>query len=148
MTKELKAHDPSEFRLEDQIGFKLRRANQRYLTLFSQHMAELTPTQLAVLFKLREKGHLSQNYLGRLVAIDAASTKTVVDRLRVKALIVSAPSQTDRRMLVIALTETGRHAADRGAEQARILAHEAFSHLTTREAAKLSALLDKFCASP
>ena len=75
---------PAEARytLEEQIGFKLRLANQKHLEIFNRQMPDITPTQFAVLAKLRDEICISQNHLGRLVGMDAATTKGVVDRLR------------------------------------------------------------------
>jgi DNA-binding MarR family transcriptional regulator len=100
--------EQSEYRLEDQIGFKLRLANQKHLDVFSRLMPEVTPTQFAVLAKLSETGNISQNHLGRLVKMDAATTKGVIDRLKKKGFVLSTPSQTDLRRLEISLTEDGR----------------------------------------
>ena len=63
------------YRLEEQIGFKLRVANQKHLEIFAHEMPDLTPRQFAVLARLTEDGPLSQNHLGRQVAMDAATTK-------------------------------------------------------------------------
>ena len=60
--------------LDDQVGFVLRQAQQRHTTIFATEMIEgLTPTQWAALAKLRECGPCSQNHLGRLTAMDAAT---------------------------------------------------------------------------
>ena len=60
---------PGGYRLEDQVGFHLRRAGQRHAAIFSAHMGEeLTPTRWAALVKLSEHGALSQNLLGRETA--------------------------------------------------------------------------------
>ena len=68
--------------LDDQVGFVLRQAQQRHTTIFAAEMIEgLTPTQWAALAKLREVGDCSQNHLGRLTAMDAATIKGVIDRL-------------------------------------------------------------------
>lgn len=131
------------YRLEDQIGFKLRLANQRHLEIFSRHMPDVTPTQFAVLAKLRDAGRISQNQLGRLVGMDAATTKGVVDRLRKKGLIQSMPSDTDLRRLDIFLTEAGRQFTAEAVEQARRISEETLAKLTPRETARLIALLDK-----
>ena len=69
-------NDDAPYRLEDQIGFKLRLANQRHLEIFSSRMPDLTPRQFAVLAKLNDEGTLSQNHLGRLVAMDAVTCTT------------------------------------------------------------------------
>ena len=72
----------SEYRLDDQVGFLLRVAMQRHTSIFMSRIVKgLTQTQFAALAKLREVGPCSQNQLGRLIYLDAATTKGVVDRL-------------------------------------------------------------------
>ena len=131
------------YRLEEQIGFKLRIANQKHLEIFSRRMPEVTPTQFAVLAKLRDEGTISQNQLGRLVGMDAATTKGVVDRLRGKGFVQSAPSRTDMRRLEISLTEAGAAFTDEAVEIAERITAETLSRLTRREAERLVKLLDK-----
>lgn len=131
------------YRLEDQIGFKLRLANQKHLEVFARMMPDITPTQFAVLAKLAEVGTLSQNHLGRMVGMDAATTKGVVDRLRKKGLASSAPSRTDMRRLEISLTDAGRAYAARAMQTAAEISAATASNLTPRELERLLALLDK-----
>ncbi|SDO12519.1 DNA-binding transcriptional regulator, MarR family [Lutimaribacter pacificus] len=132
-----------DYRLEDQIGFKLRLANQKHLELFARMMPEVTPTQFAILSRLRDSGPISQNHLGRLVGLDAATTKGVVDRLKVKNLVTSAKSPTDMRRLVISLTDEGRRFADRAVVTAAEISRATAANLTPRELDRLLALLDK-----
>lgn len=131
------------YRLEDQIGFKLRLANQRHLEIFNRRMPDITPTQFAVLAKLRDETQISQNQLGRLVGMDAATTKGVVDRLRKKGLVQSAPSDTDMRRLEISLTDEGGAVATQAIAIARDISTETVGNLTPREVERLLALLDK-----
>lgn len=134
---------PVQYQLEDQIGFKLRLANQRHLEIFNQRMPDITPTQFAALAKLLEEGRLSQNHLGRLVGMDAATTKGVVDRLRKKGLVQSAPSETDMRRLEISLTDQGRSLTVKAVSTALEISAQTVSNLTPREVDRLLALLDK-----
>ena len=131
------------YRLEDQIGFKLRLANQRHLEIFAGEMPDLTPRQFAVLAKLADEGTLSQNHLGRLVAMDAATTKGVVERLARKGFIVTTPSPTDRRRLEISLTEAGRAFLAEAVPVAARISDRTTKNLTPRELDRLLALLDK-----
>jgi DNA-binding MarR family transcriptional regulator len=133
----------SGYRLDDQIGFKLRVANQKHLEIFSAAMPDLTPRQFAVLAKLLEQGTLSQNHLGRQVAMDAATTKGVVERLLRKGYVTSTPSEADRRRLDIALTATGKAAALAAIGVARTISDRTARNLTDRELQRLLALLDK-----
>lgn len=93
--------------LEDQVGFRLRLANQRHLEIFAATIPDVTPTQFATLVKLRELGVLSQNHLGRLVAMDAATTNGVIKRLRDKGLVQTKSSTNDLRRLDVSLTDEG-----------------------------------------
>lgn len=97
-----------DYALDDQVGFLLRLAMQRHLSIFAARIPALTPTQFAVLAKLSELGPTSQNALGRATAMDAATMKGVADRLRDKGLVVAGPEDGDRRRLILSLTETGR----------------------------------------
>ena len=97
-----------EYRLDDAVGFLLRRANQRHLSVFGTLLPELTTTQLAAMARLAELGPMSQNQLGRLTAMDAATIKGVVGRLVTRRLVTTVPSEEDRRRLVVDLTPEGR----------------------------------------
>lgn len=133
----------NDYRLSDQIGFKLRVANQKHLEIFTAAMPDLTPRQFAVLAKLKEEGPLSQNHLGRQVAMDAATTKGVIERLLKKGYVVAAPSANDRRRLEISLTAEGAAAAIAAIGVARDISTRTLRNLTDREAQRLLALLDK-----
>jgi len=132
-----------EYRLEDQIGFRLRLANQKHLELFATLMPDATPTQFAILARLYRDGSLSQNHLGRRVGMDAATTKGVVDRLRSKGWVQSAPSKTDLRRLEISLTPQGKEFAQEAIEKARVISEQTTRNLSARETERLLALLNK-----
>lgn len=97
-----------EYVLEDQVGHLLRRAHQRASAIFQEHMAEsLTPQQYAALVKVRDFGSVSQNRLGRAVAMDPATSQGVVQRLVAKRLIQRADDPGDRRRSLLSLTPDG-----------------------------------------
>jgi DNA-binding MarR family transcriptional regulator len=95
------------YRLDDQIGYVLRRVTQRHLAIFAAAIPEVTTTQFAVLARLIESGPVSQNQLGRAAAMDAATIKGVVDRLTRLGLVTTAADPADRRRLTVALTDAG-----------------------------------------
>ena len=81
------AAEHGRYVLDEQVGFLLRVAMQRHTSIFTSRMIEaLTQTQFAALSKLHEVGPCSQNHLGRLIYLDAATIKGVVDRLGRAAL--------------------------------------------------------------
>ena len=84
--------ETASYVLDEQVGFILRQVSQRHATLFLEHMIEeLTPTQFAALAKLHERGPTSQNRLGRLTAMDAATIKGVIDRLILRGFTETQP---------------------------------------------------------
>ena len=94
-----------EYVLDDQVGYLLRLATQRHVAIFQKHSVEgLTPTQFSALVRIAEEGEVSQNRLGRLAAMDVATIKGVVDRLKAKGLVRSRPDPADRRRSNITLT--------------------------------------------
>jgi len=136
--------DDRQYKLDDQVGFLLRLANQRHALIFQDHTVEkLTPTQFSTLLRLAEMGHVSQNHLGRLAAMDIATTKGVVDRLKTKGLVRSEPDATDKRRSVISLTTAGKKLIAKLEAAGAAITDETLSPLNTREQATLIALLKK-----
>lgn len=100
--------DASTYRLDEQVGFLLRRAHQRHTAIFGDRMpAGLTPTQFSTLARLLENGPMSQNLLGRQIAVDAATIKGVVGRLVARDLVELRPDADDLRRLIVSLTDEG-----------------------------------------
>jgi len=99
----------SGYKLDQQVGYLLRLAIQRHSSLFQEVVPlGLTPTQFAALVKLAERGACSQNELGRHTAMDVATIKGVVERLRKKGLVEvnSDPNDKRRTMLSIPCSQT------------------------------------------
>jgi len=99
-----------DYILERQAGHLLRRAHQRHSLIFQEYIgdSQLTPLQFAALVKLRDLGEVSQNYLGRLTAMDAATMQGVIKRLAARGLIERRPDPNDRRRLILSLNKEGR----------------------------------------
>ena len=96
------------YRLEDQVGYLLRLASQRHSIIFQNRISkDLTPTQFSTLIRVAEKKKVSQNRLGRLAAIDIATIKGVVDRLKAKGLVQATADPGDKRRSIISLTDAG-----------------------------------------
>jgi DNA-binding MarR family transcriptional regulator len=134
----------SGYQLNEQVGFLLRIAMQRHTAIFMSRICHgLTQTQFAALAKLREVGPCSQNQLGRLIYLDAATTKGVVDRLKGRRFVTARPDSTDRRLRAIALTEAGREAADAAVKVARQITRQTLTPLTAAEQKTVVRLLKK-----
>lgn len=114
--------DPAGYVLEEQAGHLLRRAHQRHSAIFQATIGDdqLTPLQFAALMKLSDVGETSQNLLGRLTAMDAATMQGVIKRLSARGLIDRRPDDVDRRRLMLSLSNDGaklvRDLSERGAQ--------------------------------
>ena len=138
--------DRPDYRLDEQIGFILRQVVQRHAGIFTAGMeGEVTATQWAALAKLDERGPLSQNLLGRLVAMDAATVKGVIDRLSARGLTETRPDPTDRRRHLVALTSAGEATVRRLLRRAVRITQDTLAPLDGDERLALAALLAKLC---
>ncbi|MBV8751976.1 MAG: MarR family transcriptional regulator [Hyphomicrobiales bacterium] len=130
--------------LNEQVGFLLRVAMQRHTTIFTARMIEeLTQTQFAALAKLIEAGPCSQNHLGRLIYLDAATIKGVVDRLRARGLVATAGDANDRRRRAVTLTPAGRRITEAAIAVAAQITAQTLAPLSPPEQRAVTRLLKK-----
>lgn len=135
----------ADYRLDASAGHMLRRAHQRYQSLFQEHAngLGLTGPQFATLLRLSEMGRATQNHLGRLAAMDSATVQGVVRRLLARGLVHSTADPQDRRSRVLTITAEGA-ALLRAAQAAGRRANEAaLAPLTPAEGRQLLALLKR-----
>lgn len=131
------------YRLQDQVGFVLRKAHQRHVAIFASHIADLTPPQFAALARLHEVGETSQNQLGQMIAMDAATVKGVIDRLKSRGYVSLQKHDTDKRLLLVSLSAAGRDAVEELIPLARAITEETLEPLTAKETAQFLRLLGK-----
>ena len=130
--------------LDEQVGFLLRVAMQRHTAIFTGRMVEaLTQTQFAALAKLYEVGPCSQNHLGRLIYLDAATIKGVVDRLGLRGFLTALSDPKDRRRRAVALTERGRQVTEEAMMVAAGITAATLAPLTAEEQRVVASLLKK-----
>jgi MarR family transcriptional regulator, lower aerobic nicotinate degradation pathway regulator len=140
---EAETPEPDDYRLQEQIGFVLRKAHQRHVSIFASHIGDLTPPQFAALAKLHDIGETSQNQLGQLIAMDAATVKGVIDRLKARGLVALSKHEGDKRRLLVSLTSQGRDAVLSLIPKAQTITEETLAPLSSKEAASLLKLLAK-----
>lgn len=141
---ELELEAAPAYSVSSQVGFLLRKAQQRHVSIFAGHMGDdLTPMQFAVLAKLREAGPCSQNSLGRRTAMDVATIKGVVARLEERNLVGKLASHEDRRKLLIDLTPEGRAVLKRAVPRAIEISAMTLAPLGRDEQAMFMRLLAK-----
>jgi DNA-binding MarR family transcriptional regulator len=133
------------YALENQPSQMLRRAHQRATALFLSDIGpnSFTPPQFAALFKLYEQGSVSQNSLGRMIAMDAATMQGVVRRLHSRGLVNRTPDAIDRRRIQLSLTDAGQAAVEEALDKAQAVEREILAPLSAREQATLLRLLSR-----
>ena len=138
------AADPAGYLLDEQVGFLMRVAVQRHTSIFASRMIEsLTQTQFAALAKLHEVGPCSQNHLGRLIFLDAATIKGVVDRLGLRGFVTALNDPKDRRRRAVALTDLGREVTEQAMKVASEITTTTLAPLTAEEQRTVARLLKK-----
>lgn len=130
--------------LEEQVGHVLRRAHQRATAIFQGIMTDgLTPQQYAALVKIRDFGTVSQNRLGRAVAMDPATSQGVTQRLLAKKLIHRMADPEDRRRALLSLTPEGESLVARLIPLGATITEKTLTPLDAREREIFLALLRK-----
>jgi DNA-binding MarR family transcriptional regulator len=135
------------YRLEDAVGHLFRRAHQRGCAIFQSQIGDeqITTTQFAALVKLHDLGELSQNHLGRLTAMDPATTQGVIRRLLDRKLIVARSDPNDRRRTLLSLSESGAALIEELVTRAPSIAAAILEPLDPAEQATFLALLRRLC---
>ena len=139
------ANAPRPYRIEEQIGYLLRRAHQRASSIFQTTIGDpnITPTQYSSMVKLHEYTELSQNLLGRLVGMDKATMQGVVRRLRDRGLVDSRPDPGDARRTLLSLTLEGQKLVAKLLMNGTAVSRETLKPLTGVEQRHLLELLSK-----
>jgi DNA-binding MarR family transcriptional regulator len=139
------ARRAADYVLEAQVGYLLRCAHQRATETFNAVMAEfgVTPTQFAALAKLDDLAAVSQNQLGRLIAMDPATISGVIGRLTTRGYVQPSPDPKDARVVVLALTPAGKAAITAMKAVAADVSRKTLEPLTAAETAALVRALSK-----
>ena len=134
-----------QYRIEEQVGYLLRRAHQRASAIFQVSIGDpnITPTQYSSLVKLNEYTELSQNLLGRLVGMDKATMQGVVRRLKERGLVDSRPDPGDARRTLLSLTTEGQRLVNKLLINGPAVSRETMKPLSAQEQRQLLELLAK-----
>jgi DNA-binding MarR family transcriptional regulator len=128
-----------------QVGHLLRKAYQRHLAIFGELAAEtsLTSVQFVMLCTLETLGDCSQAELVRATAVDQATIRGVVDRLKARSLVLLKRDPDDRRKVVIGLTKKGSAMLQQMYPKARAITEATLENLNPAERIALNFLLQK-----
>jgi DNA-binding MarR family transcriptional regulator len=132
--------------LEDLMGYNLRRAHgvqkQRFATVFGP--LGIRPVTLSALGIVYENPGITQADLGKKLSIKRANMVPVMAELESRGLIARRPSDSDRRVHVVALTPAGQKLTLKLLDMHRRLEDDLARELGLRERDQLLQLLKRF----
>ena len=135
--------DNELYDFHDQIGHLLRRAYQRHTAIFQAAIpdTDLTAAQFVTLCALKEVQSCSLNDIVKMTAIDQATIRGVVERLRARSLIEVLHDPDDGRKLLVRLSRSGLALIDRTIPFATEVTEQTYGSLNAGERVALIFLL-------
>jgi len=132
-----------------QVGHLLRKAVQRHTAIFQQNVGDdqLTAIQFVTLCALRDRGRSSQAELVEATAIDQATIRGIINRLKARGLISLSPGKLDKRKVIASLTTEGQALLSRTIPRAQEISRLTMGKLNPAEQVAILYLLQKMNAS-
>lgn len=95
-----------------ELGYLLNKADQSINNELARLLKEagvtdITPGLGRILFALWQKDEINMNELAKETYLDRSTMTTMIDRLEKNGLVRRIPDPTDRRGILVKLTETG-----------------------------------------
>jgi DNA-binding MarR family transcriptional regulator len=136
-----------EYSFSTQIGHLLRRAYQRHTALFQQTIpdSQLTAAQFVAMCAIREFQSCSLSEIVKATAIDQATIRGIIERLRTRELIKISHDAKDGRKVVVSLSPAGEALVDQTIPFAQIITEDTFGNLNPAERVAILYLLRKMC---
>ncbi|KFD19188.1 MarR family winged helix-turn-helix transcriptional regulator [Tatumella ptyseos] len=145
MSHNLPSSAEDNYDYTQQVGHLLRKVYQRHLAIFQQHVgdSQITAVQFITLCALRDHGPSAQNDLVRYTAVDQATIRGVVERLKARDLVSLGPDPTDKRKVIVMLTGSGQTLIRHTTENAVRITEMTYGQLNPAERVALVYLLRK-----
>lgn len=133
------------YRVTEQVGHLLRKAYQRHLSIFQENAADpnLTSVQFVTLCALHDLGPISQTELVKATAVDQATIRGIIDRLKARGLIEISRDATDGRKVIMSLLPAGEAVLEEMYPRARMITEKTMGRLNVAEQVALLYLLRK-----
>ncbi|WP_397475955.1 MarR family winged helix-turn-helix transcriptional regulator [Pusillimonas sp.] len=137
-----------DYDFSEQVGHLLRRAYQRHTALFQQMIpdTQLTAAQFVVLCAVRDSVACSLSHIVKKTAIDQATIRGVIDRLKARKLVSVRHDEIDRRKVLVSLTETGERLVESMVPFALDITEKTFEGFNPAERMGMLYLLNKMCS--
>jgi len=134
-----------EYDFAQQVGHLMRRAYQRHVSIFQETIPDdrLTNAQFCVLCALRDHSASSMSEICRVTAIDQATVRGIIERLKTRGLITVTPDDTDRRKVIVKLAPDGKSLLEEVIPAAQRISELTLANLNPGERVALTYLLQK-----
>jgi len=131
---------------EECIFFQLAKASQAAVRFWSRQVSSLgvTAVQGMVLCFLSDRDGVTAGLLGERTRLDSATLTGVIDRLESLGLVARRPHDTDRRSVVVCLTDEGKNTARKATNLMERSNREFFHDMTEQDEAAFRAYLVHF----
>ena len=135
----------NDYTFSEQVGHLLRKAYQRHMAIFQQNVgdSQLTAVQFVTLCAVRDRGPSSLTELVKATAVDQATIRGIVERLKARDLITLEPDPEDRRKVIVGLSDTGRQLVQDTVPHAAHITELTMSNLNPAERVAVLFLLRK-----
>jgi DNA-binding MarR family transcriptional regulator len=126
-------------------GYLIRRAHQTSIAIFAEELGDfdVTAVQFAILQALLEEPGADQITVAQRVALDAATSGSVILRLEDRGWLRREPSPTDKRRKLLWLTSEGQTQALAMKKHAKKVQQRLLQDLSEAEQAQFVALLKR-----
>lgn len=140
-----KQQNKEAYVVTEQVGHLLRKAYQRHLAIFQENAIDpnLTSVQFVALCALREHGPSSQAELVKATAIDQATIRGIIDRLKARKLISLGRDDKDGRKVIMSLRAEGEALVQEMYASARLISELTVKNLNPAERIAFDYLLRK-----
>lgn len=126
----------------EELGKALRRlhdANSKMIGLDIEK--DLNPKLIFLLFSLYHKQEMKSNDISSFFGVTPGAATKIIDNLEKKQLVERAPSKTDRRIIMVKLSDYGQKFVKKKKEQKKNQYEEALKNFSDPE---LEKILDSF----
>lgn len=141
---------PSEqgYDFSEQVGHLLRRAYQRHTAIFQRHSCDrqLTAIQFVTLCTVLERGPSSLTEIVNATAIDPATIRGVIKRLKAREWITLTTDPADQRKVMVVITPEGEALVETMIPIAKEISDRTMGSLNPAERIALLHLLEKMNA--
>lgn len=135
----------ADYVFTEQVGHLLRKAYQRHMMIFQEMSCEpnLTAPQFIALCTIQNMKSCSITDIVAATAVDQATMRGVIERLKSKGWIHLSADPTDRRKVMISLSETGLELLEKMIPCAQDITEATMGELNPAERVALMFLLKK-----